>query len=71
MYYLVGENDISTAIALKLNYSAYPNTCVPDNKRTCSHAFLSWMKFVARRSCNPKHHGNALPSDIWRDAASP
>lgn len=48
-YYLLGENDIPTAIALRLNYSTYPNTCVPDNKRTCSHAFLSWMKYMARR----------------------
>ena len=47
-YYLVGENDIPTAIALRLNFSAYPNTCVPDSSRTCSRAFLSWIKCVSR-----------------------
>ena len=45
-YYRVGENDIPTAIALRLNYSSYPNTCVPDAKQTCSHKFLAWMKCV-------------------------
>ena len=71
MYYLVGENDIPTAIALRLNYSSYPNTCVPDAKQTCSHKFLAWMKFVPHRSSELQHNCNALPSGTWPGAASP
>jgi hypothetical protein len=46
MYYLVGENDMPTAIALRLNFSSYPNACVPDDEHTCSRVFLAWIKFV-------------------------
>ncbi len=54
MYYLVGENDIPTAIALRLNFSSYPNTCVPDSNRTCSRIFLAWIKFVRCSNLKPE-----------------
>ena len=71
MYYLVGENDIPTAVALRLNYSSYPNTCVPDDRRTCSQTFLAWMKFVRHRSAELRFNCHALPVDTWPGAASP
>ena len=70
MYYLVGENDIPTAIALRLNFSSYPNTCVPDDERTCSRVFLAWIKCVRGSDFQPVQQRDAH-AGTWRGAASP